>query len=301
MKKVEVIGMPMKYGCFVEGADLSYGYLKEIFEKVFNDASKKCVDNSFDSAFVHKNDKKIKYIEEVIELSKRLYNEVYSSLDDDKLPIIVGGDHSTCIGSISSVLDYYKGDVSVIYIDKHADIHNDKTTPSGNVHGMPLSICIGRCDDRFNIGKYKLNPSNLYYVGLSNYEIEEISYISENNIYCRMAFEVEEMKVEKIVKEILSKIKTKYVHISLDLDVIKADEFPAVNVGVENKYQDDSGLSLKVVKKISKLLIENLEVSSMDIVEYNPLLDKDNSCREKIEEILLDINSSLEVKYDNGK
>lgn len=298
MKKVEIIGMPMKYGCFVEGADKSYESLKDTFDKVFN-ASSKVIDTTIENALEHKNDKKLKYVEPVMEISKRLYNEVYDSLSNNKFPIVVGGDHSTCIGSISASLDYYKGDVSVIYIDKHADIHTEITSPSGNLHGIPLSVCIGRCDERFNIGEYKLDTSNLYFVGLSNYEIEEISYIHENDIYSRMSFEVEELKVDKIVKEILSKIKTKYVHISFDLDVLKTSEFPAVNVGVENIYQDEYGLTLNQVKKILKLLLINLNVSSMDIVEYNPLLDKDLKCKEKIKDILIEIEGG--INNDNSK
>lgn len=299
MKKIDIIGMPMKYGCYVDGADLSYESLKPTFENVFNVKSR-CVDNSFDNPVMHKNDKKLKFVEPVMEISKRLYEEVYSSLNKNSFPIIVGGDHSTIIGSLSAALDYYKGDVSVIYIDKHADIHTEKTSPSGNLHGIPLSVCIGNCDERFDIGKHKLDTSNLYYIGLSNYEIEEISYIQENNIYCAMDFEVEEKKADRIVKEILKKVKTNNVHISFDFDSIKSDEFKAVNVEVEKTYQDDKGLTLRMVKKILRLLLENLNVCSMDIVEYNPLLDEDKKCFQKVEEILLEIKGGID-NNDNSK
>lgn len=208
MKKIDVIGMPMKYGCFVDGADLSYSYLKNSFENIFNIKCEKCVDTSYENVVMHKDDKKLKFVEPVMEINKRLYKEVYDSLSCNKFPIIVGGNHSSSIGSISASLDYYEGDVSVIYIDQHADIHNHETSPSGNLHGIPLSVCIGRCDDRFNIGNNKLDISNLYFIGLSNYEIEEISYIQENNISCYMNFEVEERGIESIVKEIIKKIKT---------------------------------------------------------------------------------------------
>ena len=295
MKKIDVIGMPMKYGCFVDGADLSYSYLKNSFENIFNFKCEKCVDTSYENAVMHKDDKKLKFVEPVMEINKRLYKEVYSSLSSNKFPIIVGGDHSSCIGSISASLDYYEGDVSIIYIDQHADIHNHETSPSGNLHGIHLSVCIGRCDDRFDIGNNKLDISNLYFIGLSNYEIEEISYIQENNISCYMDFVVEEKGVESIVKEIIKNVKTKNVHISFDLDVIKQDDFKAVNVGVEGKYYSEGGLSFKMVKKLLRLLISNLNVSSMDIVEYNPLLDEDGKCKEKIEELLLEVKSSLEV------
>ena len=295
MKKIDVIGMPMKYGCFVDGADLSYSYLKNSFENIFNVKCEKCVDTYYENAVMHKDDKKLKFVEPVMEINKRLYKEVYDSLSNNKFPIIVGGDHSSCIGSISASLDYYKDDVSIIYIDQHADIHNHETSPSGNLHGIPLSVCIGRCDDRFNIGNNKLDISNLYLIGLSNYEIEEISYIQENNISCYMDFVVEERGVESIVKEIIKNIKTKNVHISFDLDVIKQEDFKAVNVLVEGKYYSEGGLSFKMVKKLLRLLISNLNVSSMDIVEYNPLLDEDGKCKEKIEELLLEVKSSLEV------
>lgn len=291
MKKTKIIGMPMKFGCMVDGADLSYSYLKDSLEKILETKCETEIDTKYENAVEHLKDKKLKYVEPVMDISKKLYLEVYNSLHDN-FPIIVGGDHSTCIGSISADLDYYKGDISVIYIDKHADIHTDKTSPSGNLHGIPLSVCIGRCDERFNIGNYKLNPENLYYIGLSNFEIEEIEYINNSNITAFMDFEVEEKKAEWIVKEIIKKIKTSNVHISFDLDVLKDEEFHAVNVSVEGMYQDDKGLDLKMVKKILSLLLENLNVVSMDIVEYNPLLDTDLKCKSKIEEILLTIKES---------
>ena len=82
----------------------------------------------------YRNDKKLRYVEQVMDISHKLYDEVTKTLKNDKFPLIVGGDHSTCIGSISASLDYTEGDLSVIYIDKHADIHTDKTSPSGNLH-----------------------------------------------------------------------------------------------------------------------------------------------------------------------
>ena len=99
-------------------------------------------------------------------------------------------------------------------------------------------------------------------------------------------------------KEIISKIKTKYVHISFDLDVIKPSEFPAVNVCVDGTYQDEAGLTINMVKKLLKLLLSNLNVCSMDIVEYNPLLDKEEKCKEKVKEILLEIKEGIN---DNSK
>ena len=293
MRKISVIGMPMKYGCYVDGADLAYDYLKDILSDIFGVKNSNVVDNSYENPMEHKKDKKIRYLEPVMELSNRLYSKTYESLEKGNIPFVIGGDHSTCIGSISAALDYYKGDVSVIYIDKHADIHTEKTTPSGNIHGMPLSICIGRCDERFNIGTYKLKPENLYYIGLNSYEIEEISYILDNNIFHYMGFEVEDMRAEAIVKSILKRINTKHVHLSIDLDCLSNEEFNAVNVAVEGTYNDERGLTIRKLRSILTLLLKEVDVCSMDLVEYNPLLDTDLKCKDKIKDILLDINDSL--------
>lgn len=290
MKKVEVIGMPMKYGCPVIGADLAFVYLKENLEKHF--IIKDVIDTKYDNPLVYEDDSNIKYITPVMEISKKLYSSVYDSISNNNIPFIVGGDHSTCIGSISAALDYYKGDVTVIYVDQHADIHNDKTTPSGNIHGMPLSICIGRCDDRFKIGEYKLKPSNLNFIGLSNYEKEEIDYINANNIRYYSDYEVLNNE-EKIVNEIANNINTKYVHISFDLDSICDEDFHAVNVSVDNLYHS-GGMKFETAKKVLELLINRFNICSIDMVEYNPLLDTDFQCRKKIDEIFNIIRQGLE-------
>ncbi len=292
MKKLETIGMPMKYGCMVEGADLAYSALKNSLEKVLDTKCNKVINISYDDMVEHRNDKKLRYVEQVMDISHKLYDEVTKTLKNDKFPLIVGGDHSTCIGSISASLDYTEGDLSVIYIDKHADIHTDKTSPSGNLHGIPLSVCIGRCDERFDIGEFKLKPENLHYIGLSNFEIEEIDYIHAENITAFMDFEVEEKKAEWIAKEIMKRIKTKNVHISFDLDCIKEIDFPWVNVAVEGTYQDDGGIYFKTAKKILGLLLSNLNVVSMDIVEYNPTLDVNKEGIGKIEELLLELKEN---------
>ncbi|MBQ6282804.1 MAG: arginase family protein [Bacilli bacterium] len=290
MKKVEVIGMPMKYGCPVEGADKAYEYLKDNLKKYF--FIKSVIDTKYDNPVMYEDDSNIKFITPVMNISKKLYKEVYNSLETGNIPFIVGGDHSTCIGSISAALDYYKGDVTVIYVDQHADIHNDKTTPSGNIHGMPLSICIGRCDKRFDIGEYKLKPENLNFIGLSNYEKEEIDYINDSNIRHYKDCEIEGNE-EKIVNEILNNIHTKYVHMSFDLDSICDDDFHAVNVSVDNLYHN-GGMKFNTAKKILELLLSNFNVCSIDMVEYNPLLDTDFKCREKVDKILNIIKNSLE-------
>lgn len=291
MNKIDIIGMPIKYGCFVDGADLAYDALSSSIDTIFKNKGMYKIDNALSEI---EEGNKIKYIKPVMELSNRLYKKVYESHELNNFPIIIGGDHSTAIGSISASLDYYKGDVSVIWIDAHSDIHNDKTTPSGNIHGMPLSICIGRCGDSFKIGDYKLDPKNIYYIGLRSYEKEEMDYIKDQKITYYTDSFIKEIGIDNVLYEIIKNIKTKYVHISFDLDSLSDEEFHAVNVSVDGVYQDNGGFNLDEVNKCLVRLLSSLNVCSMDIVEYNPNLDYNKECLRKVEAILEKIDKCLE-------
>ena len=292
MKKVDVIGVPMKYGCFLDGADMAFESTRDIYEKKFDNIKE--IDNHVKDSSEYKEESKLKYESAVKEITNRLYNEVSKSLSNGNFPLTIGGDHSTAIGSVSASLEHYKDDVSVIWFDAHTDIHTDETTPSGNIHGIPLSVCIGRCrDDKLNISKYKLDPENLYYIGIRSYEKEEIEYVEKENITKYSDVDVIEKGIEKVVDEISSKVKTKNVHLSFDLDVLNDDEFPAVNVLLHKTYVSGNGLNFDIVNKGLKLLFEKLNITSMDIVEYNPLLDKDLSCKKKIEILVDTVKNSI--------
>ena len=292
MKKVDVIGVPMKYGCFLDGADMAFESTRDIYEKKFDNIKE--IDNHVKDSSEYKEGSKLKYESAVKEITNRLYNEVSKSLSNGNFPLTIGGDHSTAIGSVSASLEHYKDDVSVIWFDAHTDIHTDETTPSGNIHGIPLSVCIGRCrDDKLNISKYKLDPENLYYIGIRSYEKEEIEYVEKENITKYSDVDVIEKGIEKVVDEISSKVKTKNVHLSFDLDVLNDDEFPAVNVLLHKTYVSGNGLNFDIVNKGLKLLFEKLNITSMDIVEYNPLLDKDLSCKKKIEILVDTVKNSI--------
>lgn len=292
---VDIIGMPIYYGCDVYGADIAYDVLNlRKLESIFTEHDVKNVGKVKvrENAEKYKCDKKIKYLEAVIESSNILYDKVTDTLNANRLPLIIGGDHCTAIGSISAVIDKYKDDVTVIYIDAHMDIHNDEDTPTGNIHGMPLSICMGRCNKKFNIGKYKLNPNNLIYFGIRNYEDEEMEYIKSNNISYYEFDYIKNVNIEVCLKELIYSIKTKYVHISFDVDSFDSNEFCATNVKKDSIYCSKGGLSINEGITCFTYLLSNLNVCSIDIVEYNPLLD-DGTCADKLELILSTISKSL--------
>jgi arginase len=277
---IKLIGMPQYYGCGIKGTDLTYKYL---MSKDIKFKNKVVGTKSIDVLSTTELQGNIKYIKEIMEANKKLYDEVKNNLSKS-LSILIGGDHASVIGNIASELDYYKGDVTIIWVDAHLDIHTDKTTPSGNVHGMPLSILMGNCDSRFDIGNAKLNSDNLIYIGTRSYEEEELDIIEKNNIKNYTYQCIIDNGLENVLKEVLSNIKTKYVHISFDFDFFGYEYFKSVNVAYEKKYMVNEGPSIEDGKLILKTLLNNLNVVGIDLVEYNPIMDKFN-----------DINTVLDI------
>lgn len=301
--KIEVIGMPIYYGCDVKGADLGFDVIENKLEEIFqkNQLIKKQKIDLLTQTNPEKyqGDCKLKYVTPVMEFNKKLYEKTLDSFQNGNLPIMIGGDHSGAIGTVSAALDYYQGDVSVIWIDSHLDIHTDEDTPSGNIHGIPLSVCIGRCSKKeLRIGKNKLKPSNLYYIGPRDdgkgFEQEEIDYVRKENISCYMDEEVHKRGIKQIVEEITKKVKTKYVHLSFDFDSIKTEDFPSVNVLYQGTFVGKGGISFEIAKETIEELLTKLRVCSIDLVEYNPLLDKKQEDRKKVEEILKVIDHTIE-------
>lgn len=300
---IEIIGMPIYYGCDIDGADLGYDVLKNDFKNIFSRnkiVKQQKIEISKVSSFnKYKDHKKLKYLNEVMEANKKIYEKNIEAFENRNMPIMIGGDHSGAIGTVSAALDYYKGDVSVIWIDSHLDIHTDEDTPSGNIHGIPLSVCIGRCkEERLKIGDYKLTPNNLYYIGPRNdgkgFEKEEIEYVRKENINCYMEDQVHNLGVDKVIEEITNKIKTKNVHLSFDFDCITTEDFPSVNVLSKGTFVGKGGISFIEFKDILKKLVKNLNVCSMDFVEYNPKLDNNKEDIKKVEEVLKLVDEVIE-------
>lgn len=283
-KEIKIIAVPTKYGCYVDGADKAYDALKDILPYETS-----IINTIYENDSIY-NKERLKYVYPVMDIAQVQRCEVLNNMDE-AFPLIIGGDHSSCIGSISAALDKCNGDLSLIYIDAHADIHNDITTPSGNLHGLPLSILIGRCEDeRLKIGINKLNPKNIFFVGLRSFEKEEMDFIKESGICYYTDEEANKRGLKNILKEVKEKIKTKHVHVSLDLDVMSNEEFYAVNINVNKTYSKEGGITFENLLSSIDYIKNNINPVSMDIVEYNPLLDEDKSCKEKINKIIKQLN-----------
>ena len=146
---ISIIGMPLFYGCDKPGVEkgpeeLRKNNLIDIFEKNHNVYDLGDIEvEKVSEKEKYKGDLKLKYLTQVVNANNGLASKVLEALENDTFPFIVGGDHSLALGSLAGASKYFGDDLAVIWIDAHGDINTDKTSPSGNIHGMPLAASMG--------------------------------------------------------------------------------------------------------------------------------------------------------------
>lgn len=221
----------------------------------------------------------LRNLEEIIETSETLSQSVSNSISNNHFPLILGGDHSIAIGSISGVSKHYEN-LGVIWYDAHGDLNIPEESPSGNIHGMPLRILAGDGDDKLvNIANYapKVKPENIVLIGMRDLDVGERQYIKDNNIKTYTMAEVDRNGIKQVIKETIDylKEKTDGIHLSLDVDALDPVETPGTGTRVLG------GLTYRESHFALEFLHNSNLVTSMDLVEVNPLIDHNNDTAEQ--------------------
>lgn len=205
----------------------------------------------------------------VMPVCRALAESVKEELKSGSFPLIIGGDHSIAMGSISGDAAVVSAEeLSVIYLDGHADINTEMSTISGYIHGMPLASAMGLCRRELTVGDRKsLYGKNTFIVGARSIDDGEWPIIKEEGVHLYPAEEVKQRGIGKVIEEVLSSIKTKAIHISFDVDAIDGDEFPATG------YVMPGGLTREDITSALGRILSDERVISLDCVEYNPKLD----------------------------
>lgn len=215
-----------------------------------------------------------KNLSEVNKINTLLFNKVTEVLNNNEFPITIGGDHSIAIGSALASSNYYKS-IGIIWIDAHTDYNNLDTTITGNIHGLPLAVINGTNKKELSsfLTNNYISPKNTVVVGARSIDPLEAKYLKEKGI---TVFTTNDIKKEGI-NNILDKAfkiactNTSGIHISYDLDYIDPITCPGVSV------PEKDGISETTAYETMKYLKEHKNViKSLDLVEYNPLLDIDN-------------------------
>lgn len=207
--------------------------------------------------------------------NERLAERVSEILDVGEFPIVIGGDHSVAIGTWNGVGRSLEGPLSLIWIDAHLDGHTMETSPSNAIHGMPLAALLGHGDEKLSkliVDTPVLNPENLFIVGARSYEEGELALFKKLGVQIYWIDEVLKRGIADVLSEVLGKIKTPHLGLSIDLDVIDPEEAPGVG------SKEDNGVCSEDL--IASLDLFKERLSAFELVEYNPDLDFENKTRE---------------------
>jgi arginase len=203
---------------------------------------------------------------------------VEQAVQQNKLPLVLGGDHSVAVGTVSGIANYYRSrneKIGLIWIDAHADMNTPGSSPSGNVHGMPLACCIGNGPGELT-GLFgfapKVEPPNVAIVGLRDVDRREAPNIRQAGVRAYTMREIDERGLRAVMSEAIEVAcnGTAGFHLSFDMDSVDPDEAPGVGTPVRGglTYRE-AHLAMEIVNDSGRLL-------GMEVVEVNPVLDTAN-------------------------
>ena len=255
------VGVELKEGCTVEGADLAIRALRDA-----------CI--SFDEVISVSDQEKpypwnLLHLPQVVDINQRIKKVVKDAKNKEYFPLTFGGDHSLAIGSISAIA---QNNTAVFWVDAHGDCNTDQTTLSGRIHGMPLAVLQGDgVADLTALVDIPLKKENIVLFGIRSLDPKEEIYIQEKGIRMYTMDKIREMGFFNALSEALDYLKGFDVHLSFDLDSIDPRECKGVNTPVY------SGFRVKEALQLIARSFEECNITSMDIVEYNPIFDEGNT------------------------
>lgn len=293
---INIIGVPLMYGCDRDGAQLGPATLRE---NGLIDIIKKNGHNVNDMGDIYipkvlpenkyKDHPKMKYLNTIAEVNSNLGNNVYCSLKGQGFPFVIGGDHAIGAGSIAGASRFFK-EIAVIWVDAHGDINTEETSPSGNIHGMPLaaSMNVGHPTlTNIYFNGQKVKPENVYIIGGRDIDPGEFELADKLNLNMYTMEIVRKRGLDNILKEVIDKIinsNVDGVHLSFDIDVLDSSLVPGTGTPVVEGFTMEEG------KQVFTTLLGEKFITSMDFVELNPKIDNEDgrttkNCIEMLEHI----------------
>lgn len=279
MKKLAIIGMPMDLGQMRRGVDMGpsairYAGVNERLTNLFDE-----VHDYGDIAIGRPKvevdpESNLRNLDLIAEKSELLAIEVDKAIEANFFPLVLGGDHSIAIGTLAGVAKHYQN-LGVIWYDAHGDLNTAETSPTGNIHGMPLAVSQGLGHPLLtNVGGYapKIKSENIVIIGARSLDEGERELIKERGIKVYTMHEIDRLGMTKVMEETIAylKEKTDGVHLSLDLDGLDPHDAPGVGTPVIG------GISYRESHLAMEMLAEARIITSAEFVEVNPILDDKN-------------------------
>ncbi len=309
MKKATLIGIPLDLGAENLGVDVgpnAFRYQK-LVEKLQSSGYEKS-DKGFeitdwgniscgDRDQLEMGNPKLRYLNEIVRVSEESAKLVFDLVSKGEKIIALGGDHSINLGVVSGASSALDGDLGMIYFDAHGDMHTEKTTISGNIHGMHLASLMGigphELVNLFKKGQ-KLKTQNLIHIGGSDFEQSETDLVKKEKIKCFMMFDLLSNGL-KPVFELIDELKSRveYIWVSLDLDCIDVNYAPGS--GMPNK----AGFTYREIMTMADYIGKSCNVVGVDMVEYNPIQDIEGKTAELGIELIAKFLGSNYSWYSN--
>ena len=285
-EEARIIGAPSDYGANRRGVDMGPSAVRYAgLQAELEDAGVRCTDRgdvTAPPAETQDADKRVpeqgraKFVEEVEAVSREVADEVETAIADGATPLVVGGDHSVAIGSLRGATA--DAEIGAVWFDAHADLNTPSTSPSGNVHGMPMAAALGHRDfagvDWANAPG--LREENVVWVGLRSVDDQEAADVRASNGTAFTMSDIDEHGIDDVTERAMriASDGVDGVHVSLDLDWLDPNEAPGVGTPVRG------GVTYREAHRAMEIVAEHDReqdsLRSMEAVEVNPVLDEHN-------------------------
>ena len=278
MDPVAVIGAPLDLGAGRRGVDMGPSAIRYAgLEPRIEELGRRCVDwGDVVTAVAEASavgDERVRFLPQIKETCERIAELVAKAVDEGLVPLVLGGDHSVALGTLGG-LARTSGKGGVLWLDAHGDLNRPGTSPTGNVHGMPLAAALGLGGAEFESEAYPLpalERSRVALFGVRSLDPAERGLLAELDALVFTMSDLDRVGVEPAMREALEHVAGPgFVHVSLDLDVLDPEVAPGVGTPVRG------GLSYREAHLALELVAESGLVRSFDVVEVNPILDREN-------------------------
>ncbi len=283
-RKIRVLGVPLDMGQSRRGVDMGPSAVRVAGLEARLEALGHVVEDGGNIAVPVAETKKegdasAKYLKEITATCTKLAEQVIKALEEGQTPLVLGGDHSLAAGTVSGVSEFYRRQgkkIGLLWIDAHADMNTPETSPSGNVHGMPLAALLGLGPEMlgsiFGPGP-KIAPENCVILGVRDIDATERANIKRAGVSEVFTMrDIDERGMRAVMEEALRAAGrgTAGYHVSLDMDWIDPEDAPGVGTPVRG------GSTYREAHLAMEILADHGRMTSMEVVEVNPVIDEHN-------------------------
>ena len=293
-KKIRIMGVPLDLGQSRRGVDMGPSAVRVAGLEARLEALGHVVEDGGNVAVAiaeqkKEGDPRAKYLKEITATCTKHADMILKTLETGKFPLVLGGDHSVAAGTVAGVAEFYRRQnqkVGLIWIDAHSDINTPETSPSGNVHGMPLAAIMGLGPAELaNIYNFspKVHAENCVLVGVRDIDARERENIRKTGIEVYTMRDIDERGMRTIIEEALRSAGrgTSGYHVSLDMDWIDPEDAPGVGTPVRG------GASYREGHLAMEIIADHGRMTSFEIVEVNPVIDEHNRTADLAVELAL--------------